>query len=152
MATKLTREGARNLTATLDRIASAVQQNAALLGIDAKIAKDFAYRCDLVSDAVESTAVANFPKNADENSAVPSDGDVYMVAKPGIQNEIGAETDGPLYEEDPASSTDIDGHFTQESFHELTDMAEKLGKAASAITAMAAKKAPVADHGFNLTK
>lgn len=152
MATKLTREGARNLTATIDRIASAVQDNAALLGIDAKIAKDFAYRCDLISDAVESTAVANFPKKADENTAVPSEGDVYMVAKPGIQKEIGEETDGPIYEEDPASSTDIDGHFTQEKFHELTDMAEKLEKAASAITALAAKKTPVSDHGFNLTK
>lgn len=152
MATRLTREGARNLTATIDRIASAVQDNASLLGIDAKIAKDFAYRCDLISDAVETTAVANTPKMADENTAVPSAGDVYMVAKPGIQKEIGEETDGPIYEEDPASSTDIDGHFTQEKFHELTEMAEKLEKAASAITAMASKKAPVADHGFNLTK
>lgn len=152
MAAKLTRTGARNLTATIDRIASAIQDNAALLGIDPKIAKDFAYRCDLISDAVESTAVANFPKQADENTAVPSEGDVYMVAKPGIQDEIGAETDGPIYEEDPATSTDIDGHFTQEKFHELTDMAEKLEKAAAAITGLAAAKRPVADHGFNLTK
>ena len=151
MANKLTREGARNLTATIDRVASAVQENAALLGIDSKIAKDFAYRCDLISDAVETTAVNNFPKQADENSAVPSEGDVYMVAKPGIEKELGAETDGPIYEEDPADDKDLDGHFTQDKFHQLTDMAEKLEKAAAAINNMAAKKR-VSDHGFNLTK
>lgn len=141
----LTRQGARNLTATLDRIASAVQENPSLLGIDAKIAKDFAYRCDLISDAVERTAVTNFPKSADENTAVPSAGGAYMVAKPGIEKEIGAETKGPIYEEDPATSGDIKGQFTQADFHQLTELAEKLKTAAMVAT-------PVRDHGFDLTK
>lgn len=142
---KLTRQGARNLTATLDRIASAVQQNPALLGIDNKIAKDFAYRCDLISDAVERTAVTNYPKQADENSAIPSAGGDYEVAKPGIEKEIGAEVKGPIYEEDPASSKDIKDHFTQADFHQLTELAEKLKTAAYG-------NVVVNDHGFNLTK
>jgi hypothetical protein len=142
---RLTRQGARNLTATLDRIASTVQSNPAVLGIDDKIAKDFAYRCDLISDAVERTAVTNFPRQADENSSVPSGGGDYQVAKPGIEKEIGAEVKGPIYEEDPATSADLTDHFTQKDFHQLTDLAEKLKTAASALL-------PVSDHGFDLTK
>jgi hypothetical protein len=142
---QLTRTGARNLTATLDRIASAVQENPALLGMDNKSAKDFEYRCDLISDAVERTAVANFPKSADENTSVPAEGGAYQVAKPGIEKEIGAETKGPIYEQDPATSKDLDGQFTQADYHQLTELAEKLKTAAEAAT-------PVSNHGFDLTK
>jgi len=120
---KLTRRGARNLTATIDRIASAVQENAAVLGIDPKIAHDFAYRCDLISDAVETTAVANFPRRASEVD--PSD--------------IGEEVSGPLPEgEDDA---DAAGHFTQQEFTEVEGVAPKQ-----------ASRQQVNDYGFNLTK
>lgn len=124
---KLTRRGARNLTATIDRIASAVQENAALLGIDPKIAHDFAYRCDLISDAVETTAVQNFPRKASE------------------AEEIGAEVSGP--HPDGLDDADAAGHFTQQEFSELTDVAEKevAGKRAS-------RPVKVNDYGFNLTK
>ena len=62
MADKLlTRRGARNLTSLLDQVAETVQKNAAVLGIDPKIAHDFAYRSDLLSDAIETTASINFP-------------------------------------------------------------------------------------------
>ena len=130
----LTRHGARNLTVAIDRIASAVQDNPSVLGIDPKIAKDFAYRCDLISDAIETRAVTNFPKQGE--AAV---------------QEIGAETTGPIYEED--ASPDLKGQFTQESFTELTDIAEKLEKAATSIAAsLTAIPSPVTDHGFDLTK
>ena len=130
----LTRHGARNLTAAIDRIASAVQDNPSMLGIDPKIAKDFAYRCDLISDAVETRAVTNFPKQGE--AAV---------------QEIGAETTGPIYEED--ADPDLKGQFTQESFTQLTDIAEKLEKAATSIvSSFTAMPSQVADHGFNLTK
>ena len=142
---RLTRQGARNLTATLDRIASTVQSNPAILGIDDKIAKDFAYRCDLISDAVERTAVVNYPRQADENTPVSSAGGDYQVAKPGIEKEIGAEVKGPVHVEDPATSTDLKGQFTQKEFQQLTALAEKLKTAASALL-------PVSDYGFNLTK
>lgn len=131
---KLTRRGARNLTATLDRIASAVQDNPALLGIDSKIAKDFAFRCDLISDAIETTAVTNFPKSA---SDFPAD-------------EIGAEVPGPLV--DGEVEADAAGHFTQDEFSELTAVAEKLAKAASVLSKVAPKGTVVKDHGFDLTK
>lgn len=111
---KLTRGGASHLTAALDKIASTVQNNAAVLGIDAKIAHDFAYRCDLISDAVETTATINFPKQAE--AAV---------------EEIGAETKGPIYEED--KDPDLKGQFTQAEFSELTRLEDKnaLGNAAN---------------------
>jgi len=106
MADNLTRSGARAFTETLDRIATAVQHNAALLGLPSNIATDFAFRCDLVSDAVEKQAAANFPlKQADFNA-----------------DEIGEEVPGPLVDDPP--NAQIDEHFTQEKFHELTEMAD----------------------------
>jgi len=132
---KLTRKGARNLTASIDRIASTIQENAALLGIDAKIANDFAYRCDLISDAVETTAVTNFPKAA--TAEFPAD-------------DIGKEVPGPLV--DGEVDKDSAGHFTQNEFSELTDVAEKLASAASALAKITPKTAAVNDHGFDLTK
>ena len=69
----LTRQGARRVTSMLDRLASAIQENPSILGINPKIAKDFAYRCDLLSDAIEGRAVANFPRQAAEAESDESD-------------------------------------------------------------------------------
>ena len=78
--------------------------------------------------------MSNFPKQAE--AAV---------------EELGAETTGPIYEED--ASPDLKGQFTQESFTELTDIAEKLEKAAHAIAAsIPVIPSDVSDHGFDLTK
>jgi len=145
---KLTRLGARNLTTALDRIASALQENHAVLGINQKIANDFAYRCDLISDAVESTAIANYPKAADKNA--PQKRPEYNTAKPGLETEIGAEVKGPIYEEDPATSTDLKGQFTQKDFHQLTEIAEKLAKVASLLPTQEQKVAD--DYGFGFTQ
>ena len=113
MAENLTRHGARTLTESLDRIATAVQHNAAVLGLPVNIAQDFAYRCDLISDAVEKTAGTNFPiKEADFDAA-----------------SIGAEVPGPLVDEPPAPQ--LDDHFTQDKFHELGDIEEAADKLAS---------------------
>jgi hypothetical protein len=76
---KLTRRGARNVTATLDRIANLMQSEAEALGIDPKIAADFALRCDMISDAVERTAMINFPKK----TAAAMEADVLKVLKSG---------------------------------------------------------------------
>ncbi len=132
MNSTLTRDGARRLTAAIDRIASTIQGNPSLLGVDAKIAKDFAYRCDLISDAIETKAISNYPKQAE--AAV---------------EELGAETTGPIYEEE--ADSDLDGQFTQAEFSQLTEMAEKLEKAAAAFRG-SVKSAAVNDHGFDLTK
>ena len=63
----LTRKGARRLTSMLDQVATVVQENPSLLGVDSRIAADFAYRCDLLSDAIETRAVNNFPRQASEH-------------------------------------------------------------------------------------
>lgn len=131
---KLTRRGARNLTATIDRIASVVQDNPALLGIDSRIAKDFAYRCDLISDAIETTAISNYPKAAADFDA----------------DEIGEVEAGPL--EDGEVEADAAGHFTQGEFSELAHLTEKLAKVASSLAKAAPEGTPVKDHGFALTK
>ena len=104
---QLTRKGARELTSAIDRVAECVQHNHTILGIDPKIAMDFAYRCDLISDAVETTAVTNHP--LDKSAEYAAD-------------EIGAETKGPIYQEDP--SPDLKGQFTQKEFQQLTDEVE----------------------------
>jgi hypothetical protein len=72
---KMTRAGARGLTSTIDRIASTFQKYPEVLGMDAKIAMDFAYRCDLVSDAIEGKAAANFPADSIGDSAGVLEGD-----------------------------------------------------------------------------
>ncbi len=116
MSDELTRKGARNLTEALDKVASTLQNAHDTLGIPEKIALDFAYRCDLISDAVEKKAVAN-----------------TKVAEAAVE-ELGAETTGPIFEED--SDPDLKGQFTQKEFSELTEMAEKLEKKAQALRDM----------------
>lgn len=61
MSDTLTRQGARNLTRTLDRVAEIVQNRYTLLGLPGDVALDFAKRADLISDAVELTASALNP-------------------------------------------------------------------------------------------
>ena len=116
MSDELTRKGARNLTEALDKVASTLQNAHGALGIPEKIALDFAYRCDLISDAVEKKAVEN-----------------TKVAEAAVE-ELGAETTGPIFEED--SDPDLKGQFTQKEFSELTEMAEKLEKKAQALRDM----------------
>ena len=62
----LSRRGALEITQTADRLASLVQNHHDLLGIDPKIAVDYALRTDMISDMVETTAVSNFPREAAE--------------------------------------------------------------------------------------
>ncbi len=136
---KLTRQGARNLTATLDRVATVIQNNPDLLGVDKKIAMDFARRCDLLSDAIETTAVINFPKSAaiDETglSVEPLPGDEGFDA-----NEIGDEVPGPLEIITPPDEPWMGGHFTQEKYVQLSEKQEsgELAAAAAAGTKLAA--------------
>ena len=113
----ISRADARTLTETIDGIATAVQANHTILGLPEKVAMDFAYRCDLISDTVEKTAMG---KSAE--SAV---------------DELGAVTTGPIFEEDADSN--LKGQFTQEEFSELTEMAEKLEKKALHLRKMADK-------------
>jgi chemotaxis protein histidine kinase CheA len=123
---KLTRQGARNLTAALDRIAQTLQSRHDLLGVEKKIATDFAYRCDLLSDAIERTAVSNFPisreaaeKGVDDEGLSVDHGESGFDA-----NLIGDAVPGPLEIITPPDEKWMNGHFTQENFHELGELQE----------------------------
>lgn len=126
---RLTRQGARNLTAALDHIAQVVQHRAALLGLDTRTATDFAYRCDLLSDAIERTASANQPLSRQAaNSYGKGNDDEGMSVEHGEggfdPNLIGDEVPGPLEIIEPPSEAWMDGHFTQENFHVLGELQE----------------------------
>lgn len=126
---RLTRQGARNLTAALDNIAQVVQHRAALLGLDTRTATDFAYRCDLLSDAIERTASANFPlsRQAADAYGKGSDDEGMSVehGEGGFDpNLIGDEVPGPLEIIEPPSEPWMDGHFTQEKYHVLGELQE----------------------------
>jgi hypothetical protein len=126
---RLTRQGARNLTAALDNIAQVVQHRAALLGLDKRTATDFAYRCDLLSDAIERTASANFPLSRQAANAYGEGNDDEGLSvehgEGGFDpNLIGDEVPGPLEIIEPPSEPWMDGHFTQEKYHVLGDLQE----------------------------
>lgn len=126
---RLTRQGARNLTAALDSIAQVVQNRAALLGLDKRTAVDFAFRCDLLSDAIERTASANQPLSRQAaNSYGKGNDDEGMSVEHGEggfdPNLIGDEVPGPLEIIEPPAEAWMDGHFTQENFHVLGELQE----------------------------
>ncbi len=123
---RLTRQGARNLTAALDNIAQVVQHRAALLGLDKRTATDFAYRCDLLSDAIERTASANFPLSRQAGEKGSDDEGMSVEHGEGgfDPNLIGDEVPGPLEIIEPPSEPWMDGHFTQEKYHVLGELQE----------------------------
>jgi hypothetical protein len=124
MSKKLTRNGARDVTATFDRMADLVQEHCVALGIEPRIAKDLAYRIDLVSDAVETTATRNFPLTAsnEEGMSLPNDG--------WDADQIADKTTGP--EQSDADESYM-STFDEVEHHELGDKEESggLGKAAA---------------------
>ena len=110
----MTKKGARSVTQTLDRVASLFQQDWKSLGVPAKIAQDFAYRCDLLSDRVE--------KMAAQDKTALTELDVFK--EPGFDpEEIGEEKGGPL-EMDSDESAYMDDHFTQQNNRELRERVE----------------------------
>ena len=53
---KMSRQDTKLFTSNLDKIATLIQQKGHLMGIPEKVAMDFAYRCDLISDAAERSS------------------------------------------------------------------------------------------------
>ena len=131
----LTRRGAANVTTDLDKLAILFQIRAAALGIPAKIAQDFAYRCDLLSDHIEKHAT----RLAGESDEEAEDDDFETASKkaaidetgtsiePGPDNngfdanQIGDEVAGPLDIITPPDEPWMAGHFTQEKFVSLAE-------------------------------
>lgn len=110
MARKLTKKGALAVTADLDRIANLFQFNHRSLGIPRKIAMDFAYRADLLSDQI----MKNAGIDPASNGGFPA-------------SAIGVEKGGPL--EQDTDETWMEGEFTQQENRELREEQEagKLG-------------------------
>lgn len=52
----ISKKAAKAITADLDRLAQLFEHNHKIIGVPAKVAVDFAYRCDLLSDYVEKNA------------------------------------------------------------------------------------------------
>jgi len=110
MPKSITKKGAFQASAALDRIATLIQMEHTSLGIPEKVASDFAHRCDLLADRIERTAglvrdqKGNL-KNADFN---PS--------------EIGVEKAGPL--EGDSDESYMRGEFSQQERRELREEVE----------------------------
>ena len=94
---KASKAGARRVTANLDVLASLFQNHHASLGIPQKVAMDFAYRCDLLSDSIDRRKQAGYFNPA----------------------EIGVEESGPLTFDE--NNPFMEGHFTQERFRALDE-------------------------------
>lgn len=166
---KLTRRGARNVTATIDRIASVIQENPEVLGIDPRIAMDFAHRCDLISDAIETTASINFPRQAadEKHKDLKEDADPksddqnkpeHFEGKKAAEghNEEGLSVESQGWDADQIADKTPGPHqheadeahymatFNEEEFHELGERQEG-GSLENGV-----KAASKSSHGFNL--
>lgn len=102
---RMTKKGARRVTADLDRIAGLLQEEWRSLGIPRHIAFDYAKRTDMISDAVERTAQINHEAAASNSGWDPED--------------IGEEKSGPLVMD---SDEDFMGQeFSQQENRELRE-------------------------------
>ena len=110
---KMNKQSALKVSSQLDRIASLFENSFDSLGVPKKIAQDFAYRCDLLSDTIES----NFGINKQALD------DLDPVLEPGFNpDDIGREVGGPL--EDQGEHSWIDGEFSRQEHRELRQLQE----------------------------
>jgi hypothetical protein len=115
---RLTKKGAKSVTHTLDRVATLFQEQHEDLGVPDKIAMDFAYRCDLLSEHIE--------KNAGLGKEALSEFDPVNEGSIAPQNfdpeEIGKEDSGPLQQE--PDEPYMGGQFSQQEKRELRERQE----------------------------
>lgn len=97
---KATVAGVRRVVAQIDATANVIQHHFESLGLSEKVARDFAYRSDLITDHMEKT---------------------FGIKNAGYYNpaEIGEEEPGPLIMD--SNNPFMNGHFTQEKFVELAE-------------------------------
>lgn len=144
---KLTRRGAANVTTDLDKIANLFQNRAAALGVPEKIAHDFAYRCDLLSDHIEKYAnrlAAESDESEEEDTSETASKKKAALDETGTSvepspdnqgfdaNEIGDEKSGPLEIITPPDEPWMNGHFTQEKYVALAQKQQSGELAANA--------------------
>lgn len=132
---KMTRRGAANVTTDLDKIANLFQNRAAALGVPEKIAHDFAYRCDLLSDHIEKYATRLAAVDETGTSVEPEPGNQGFDA-----NEIGDLKAGPLEIITPPDEPWMAGEFTQQEFVALREKQQSGELAANAAAGKADPK------------
>lgn len=90
----LSKNAAQAITADLDKLAQLFETDHAALGVPTNVAKDFAYRCDLLSDFVEKQAAAqldrtdSIQKEFDQEVAVSHQPDEAYMADKTTQDEL----------------------------------------------------------------
>lgn len=152
---KLTRRGAANVTTDLDKLANLFQARFATLGVPEKVAEDFAYRCDLLSDHIEKYAArlagdGKEDEGDDEGEDTPADKKAADETGTSVEpapdnqgfdaNEIGDVKSGPLETITPPNEPWMGGHFTQENFAALSDKQQAGELAANAAAGRADPK------------
>jgi hypothetical protein len=110
---KLTKESALKVTNQFDQMANLVQGKHESLGIPEKIAKDFAYRCDLLSDLVEKRAGLERTAQLDPTNNFT---ETTMLSNSFDPAEIGEEQSKPPLRNSDEPYMDT---FRQEWFDEL---------------------------------
>lgn len=151
MTAQLSKKAALKVGAQLDYVASLVQGNYGVLGIPEKIAKDFAFRCDALSDHVEQRVGVDRMASSRKAELDPKENftETELVAPEFDPAEIGEETAKPLLvnSDEPYMDT-----FRQEWFDELRTV-QQTGQFSNAKAAakLVVKMAQILDaHGIPL--
>jgi hypothetical protein len=157
MPDQLTKQGALQVTADLDRLATLFMSETDTLGLTEKIAKDFALRCDILSDHLEKKAgieraedgsikdpdLAKYASGLKKRAEMdPKSNYTLEDVKPKEFNpaEIGEEQSGALLRNQDEPYMDV---FKQDEFDQLRQVQQdgmfSNAKSASALIAKMAK-------------
>ena len=122
----LTREAAQKVTDDLDRIANLFQHKHESLGVPQKIALDFAYRCDLLSDEISRLAGGRkeaYQQGTGEGTAPGSDENKNLgPPQPFNPAEIGKQDNTPPKRE--PDEPYMKNNFLQKEYNELRNWQE----------------------------
>ncbi len=118
---RITKEAALKVGNHLDHVASLIQGHANVLGIPEPVARDFALRCDALSDHVERAVGIDRLAASRKAELDPKENytETKLVAPEFDPAEIGEETDKPLLTnaDEPYMDT-----FRQEWFDQLREV------------------------------
>ena len=124
--TTFTKEAATELetiSETLDKVASYFQDNHETLGIESKIAKDFAYRCDLLADECDKVLKSAAVTGTGKGQSVGSDDNMTMTTDGYDASQIAEQKSGPVRA--AGDEPYMREHFLQKEFNELRNFQEK---------------------------
>jgi hypothetical protein len=150
---RISKEAAIKIGNRLDHLASLIQGNSGALGIPEHIARDFAFRCDALSDHVERQVGIDRCASSRKAELDPKENftETKLVAPQFDPAEIGESTDKPLLTnaDEPYMDT-----FRQEWFDQLREV-QQTGQFSNAKAAsqLVLKMAQLLDvHGIPLPR